>query len=336
MTPEGLCLVTGASGFVGSHLVERLVDRGYRVRLLLRKTSKLRWVRGLPVELTYGDVRDKASIAGACHGVQNAFHFGALTTARNEAEFLAANEEGTKNLAEAMAEHGESGGFVVYCSSLAAGGPGIATASHTQPVRIETDPDLPITPYGRSKLAGERALFETAKNTERFRAVALRPSVVYGPRDEASLQFFKLVKMGLLPLGGPEGARIAMIYVLDLVDAAVAAAEHAVDGVYYLSDGEAHTWEEVGRLAGELMDANLREIRVPAAMSNTIAWAAESAGRVTGRAPMLTRWKVREMQQPHWVCSPDKARRDLEFQAKMPIDLGLETTLTWYRENGWL
>ncbi|MCA9755206.1 MAG: NAD-dependent epimerase/dehydratase family protein, partial [Candidatus Eisenbacteria bacterium] len=75
MTPEGLCLVTGASGFVGSHLVERLVDRGYRVRLLLRKTSKLRWVRGLPVELTYGDVRDKASIAGACHGVQNAFHF---------------------------------------------------------------------------------------------------------------------------------------------------------------------------------------------------------------------------------------------------------------------
>ena len=137
-------------------------------------------------------------------------------------------------------------------------------------------------------------------------------------------------------MGGPEGARIAMIYVLDLVDAAVAAAEHAVDGVYYLSDGEAHTWEEVGRLAGELMDANLREIRVPAAMSNTIAWAAESAGRVTGRAPMLTRWKVREMQQPHWVCSPDKARRDLEFQAKIPIDLGLETTLTWYRENGWL
>ncbi|MEZ4647436.1 MAG: NAD-dependent epimerase/dehydratase family protein [Candidatus Eisenbacteria bacterium] len=333
---EGLCLVTGASGFVGSHLVERLVDRGYRVRLLLRKSSKLRWVRGLPVELTYGDIRDKASIAGACHGVQNVFHFGALTTARNEAEFFAANEEGTKNLAEALAEHGEAGGFVVYCSSLAAGGPGIATASHTQPVRIERDPDLPITPYGRSKLGGERALFEIAKATARFRAVALRPSVVYGPRDEALLQFFKLVKMGLLPMGGPEGARMAMLYVLDLVDAAVAAAERDVSGVYYLCDGEAHTWQDIGRLSAELMDASPKEVRVPVPMARMVAWAAECVGQVTGRAPMLTRWKVREMQQAHWVCSPDKARRELGFQSKVAIELGLESTLSWYRENGWL
>ena len=334
--PEGLCLVTGASGFVGSHLVERLIDRGYRVRVLVRRSSKLRWVRGLPVELAYGDIRDKASVAGACVGVQNAFHFGALTTAKNESEFSAANEGGTRNLAEALAERGEPNGFIVHCSSLAAGGPSIATASQRQPVRIESEPDLPITPYGRSKLASERALFAIEKERGRFRAVALRPAAVYGPRDTAILEFFRLVKMGFLLLSGPEGARFSMVYVSDLVEAALGAAESDVRGHYYVTDGEVHSWEEVGRLAGDLMDSSAREIRLPVPLSMAVAWAREALGRITGRPPTVTRWKVREIQQPHWVCSAERARKDFGFVPQVSLEDGLEQTLSWYREIGWL
>jgi nucleoside-diphosphate-sugar epimerase len=334
--PAGLCLVTGASGFVGSHLVERLVDRGYRVRVLLRRSSKLRWVRGLPVELAYGDIRDKASIAGACLGVQNAFHFGALTTATTEGEFFAANEGGTQNLAEALAERGEPGGFVVHCSSQAAGGPAIATASQREPIKTETDPDLPITPYGRSKLAAEQALTAIAEQTGRFRVVSLRPSAVYGPRDSAILPFFRFVKMGLLILTAPEGARFSMVHVSDLVAAAVRAAESGAQGHYYVTDGEAHSWEEVGRVSSELMDSTVRAVRVPLSASLALAWIRETIGRISGRAPIVTRWKVREMQQPHWVCSSEKARGDWDFEPQISLEEGLEGTLSWYRENGWL
>lgn len=333
---NGPCLVTGATGFIGSHLVERLVEDGCRVRVLVRRGANLRWIRRFPVELAEGDIRDKASMAGACLGMRNVFHFGALLTARTEAEFEAVNADGTRDLAEAFAERGEPGGVLVYGSSLAAGGPAIATASRRHPVRTESDPDLPITPYGRSKLAGERALFATATAAGSFRAVALRPAVVYGPRDVALLPYFRLVKKGLLPIVGPEGNRLSVIQVEDVVTATVAAAVGGTSGCYYLADGDEHGWEEIGRTAAELMDSSLREFRVPPSLARAVAWSAETLGRVTGRAPMLTRWKVREMEQPHWICSGEKAARELGFRPALNLEAGLDRTLSWYREAGWL
>lgn len=333
---EGPCLVTGATGFVGSHLVERLVEQGCRVRVLVRRGANLRWIRKFPVELAEGDIRDKASMAGACLGMRNVFHFGALVTARTEDEFQAVNADGTRELAEAFAERGEPGGVLVYCSSLAAGGPAIATTSRRQPVRTESDPDLPITPYGRSKLAGERALFATATATARYRAVALRPAVVYGSRDAALLPYFRLVKKGLLPILGPEGNRLSVVHVDDVVTAAVMAAVGGMAGFYYLADGDEHSWEEIGRTAADLMDSSLREMRIPPPVVRTLAWGAETVGRITGRAPMLTRWKVREIEQAHWVCSAEKAVRELGFGPALKLEAGLDRTLSWYREVGWL
>lgn len=333
----GRCLVTGATGFVGSHLVERLVERGYDVRVLVRQSSSLRWLEGLPVEFAYGDLRDKASLAGACVGVRNVFHFGATLAANSAADFHTSNETGSRYLAEALAERGEAGGFFVNCSSIAAGGPAIATASQTYPVRREDHVDTPVTPYGTSKLAGERAVLELAGTTGRFRAVSLRPPVVYGPRSGGILQFFTWIKRGILPLMAPVGARLSFIFVGDLVSAAIQVAERDVEGVYYVTDGDVYTWQEIGHVAGDLMgNVNLREVRVPEGVSKLLAVLSEGESRLTRRPPKLSRSKVRQMRQMHWVCSSEKAGADWDFEATVQLEEGFAEALGWYRQHGWL
>ena len=217
--------MTGGTGFVGSHLVGKLVGRGYRVRLLIRRTSNLRWLEGTPVEYAYGDVRDKASLAGACVGVRSVFHLGGVTKARTSADYFSSNSQGTRNLAEALAERGTPGGYFIYVSSLAAGGPAVPVERDPMPVRVESDPPTPITPYGQSKLEGEIALREVADAHGRFRHVILRPPAVYGPRDRDTLLLFRLVKQGLMPLPRGGENRLSIIHVEDLAIGIVRAAE---------------------------------------------------------------------------------------------------------------
>jgi nucleoside-diphosphate-sugar epimerase len=331
-----LVLVTGGTGFVGSHLVEKLVRRGYRVRLLIRRTSSLRWLEGVPVEYAFGDVRDKASIAGACVGVRSVFHVGGLTKAQSDSEYHEVNGQGTRNLAEALAERGFPGGFFVHMSSLAAGGPAIAVERDPEPVRTESDPPTPITPYGKSKLQGEIALREVADSHGRFRHVILRPPAVYGPRDEDTLVLFRMIKQGFLPVPRTPVNRLSLIYVEDLVDAAIRAAEKAARGTYYVSDGEIYTFQEVGREIANLMDVEVRMLRAPRPLAMFAACGAELWGYLVGRAPVLSRAKVHDIWQPHWVCSPEKARREWGFDPAFPLSRGLSETLTWYRLNQWL
>jgi nucleoside-diphosphate-sugar epimerase len=329
-------LVTGGTGFVGSHLVEKLVRRGYRVRLLIRRTSSLHWLEGVPVEYAYGDVRDKASLAGACVGVRSIFHLGGVVRARAAGEFQQVNAQGTRNLAEALAERGLPGGFFVYCSSLSAGGPAVAVERDPEPVRTESDPPTPVTAYGRSKLDGEIALREVADSHGRFRHVVLRPPAVYGPRDQAVLPLFLLIRHGLLPVPRTPVTRLSVIYVHDLVDGLLRAAETGVRGTYYVSDGATHRWEDVGLRMAELMDTQVRVVRV----SHAVAWlagaVAESWGFLAGRPAVLDRARIRDIWQPHWVCSSEKARRDWGFAPEFPLERGLEETLKWYRLNQWL
>lgn len=331
-----IVLVTGASGFVGSHLVEKLVERGYRVRILVRRSSSLHWLENVRVEYAVGDVRDKASLAGACVGVRSVFHFGALTRARTAADFRQSNADGTRHLAEALAERGTGGGFFVYCSSLAAGGPAVAVERDPEPVRTESDPATPITPYGRSKLEGEIALREVADAHGRFRHVVLRPPAVYGPRDRNVLIFLRMVKNGFLPVPRAAVNRMSLIYVADLVDGAVRAAETSARGTYYLSDGDIYTWTEVGRRVAAMMDVDVRSVRVPRGVAAFGAMASEFWGLLAGDPAIFSRSKVRDIWEPHWVCSPEKARREWGFEVRYPLERGMEETLTWYRMNQWL
>jgi len=329
-------LVTGGTGFVGSHLVEALIKRGYRVRLLIRKTSSLRWLDGLPIEYAYGDVRDKASLAGACVGVRGIFHFGGVTRAYSANDFREVNAQGTRNLAEALAERGVKGGFFVYCSSMAAGGPGIAVERDPTPVRVEADPPTPVTAYGRSKLEGEVGLREVADAHGKFRHVILRPPAVYGPRDEATVVLFRWIRHGILPAPAGMSCRLSLIFVDDLVNSALQAADKGARGTYYVSDGEEYTWEEVGRRAAELMDVEVRMVRVTRVAAQLLGALSETWGTLTRSPAVFSRAKVEDLWQAHWVCLPEKARRDWGFDPQYTLLRGLEETLNWYRLNQWL
>lgn len=329
-------LVTGGTGFVGSHLVERLVRRGWRVRLLVRPTSSLRWLEGRPIEYAYGDIRDKASLAGACVGVRGVFHFGGLTRAFSSGEFADANAQGTRNLAKALAERGAPGAFFLYCSSMAAGGPGIPVERDPSPIRTEADPPAPVTPYGRSKLDGEIALREVADAHTRFRYVILRPPAVYGPRDDALVAIFRLIRHGILPMPRGVAPRLSLIYVEDLVEAALKAVDAGARGTYYVSDGDEYSWSEVAELAAQLMAVQVRTIRVSRFAANLAASVAEAWGAVARTPAVFSRSKVEDLWQAHWVCLPEKARREWGFDPRFSLARGLEETLNWYRLNQWL
>ncbi len=332
----GRVLVTGGTGFVGSHLVEKLVRRGWRVRLLLRRTSSLRWLEGVPLEYAYGDVRDKASLAGACVGVRGVFHFGGVTRAFSASDFQETNGQGTRNLAEAVAERAEPGAFFVYCSSMAAGGPGISMERDPAPVRTEADPPTPVTPYGRSKLQGEVALREVADAHTRFRYVILRPPAIYGPRDEGLIVLFRWIHRGILPMPAGIPPRFSLIHVDDLVDAALRVQQVDARGTYYVSDGDEYSWSEVGELAAQLMATQVRTVRVSHFAAKLAAGLGETWAVVTRTPAVLSRAKVEDLWQAHWVCLPEKARRDWGFAPQMTLVRGLEETLSWYRHNKWL
>jgi dihydroflavonol-4-reductase len=335
-TKPGRVLVTGGTGFVGSHLVEKLIHRGWRVRLLLRRTSSLRWLEGQPIEYAYGDIRDKASLAGACVGVRGVFHFGGLTRAFHASDFSAVNGQGTRYLAEAIAERGEPDSFFVYCSSMAAGGPGIPVERDPAPVRTEADPPTPITPYGKSKLEGEIALREVGDAHTRFRYVILRPPTVYGPRDEALIVLFRLIRHGILPMPREVAPRFSLIHVADLVDAALRVVDTAARGTYYVSDGDEYTFREVGEMAAQLMAAQARPVRVSRWMAMLAASLSETWGALARNPAVFSRAKVDEIWQAHWVCLPEKARREWRFDPRYALARGLEETLNWYRMNQWL
>ncbi len=212
-----LALVTGATGFVGSHLVELLAEAGVGLRVLVRRTSRSEALEALGAERVVGALEEPVSVARAAAGVDVVFHLAALTRARTRSEYFRANAEGVRTVARAAAE---AGARLVYLSSLAAVGPSV----DGRPVAEGAVP-RPITQYGRSKLAGEEACSSAA---ERLEVVILRAPAVYGPRDRDLFRFFSMAARGVLALpSGPE-RRLQMIHVRDLAQALVCAgqAEH--------------------------------------------------------------------------------------------------------------
>lgn len=329
-------LVTGATGFVGSHIVDRLLHLGDSVRAVVRRTSDLRWLRGKAVELVEADLRDASSLRRAVTGARAVLHFGGRIRARNRTEYFRENADGTEALAAAFLEcaPADGTGVFIYCSSLAAGGPAPVLPRDPFPHVQEDDTPRPVSPYGESKLEGERRLVRLA---DQARVVILRPPAIYGPRDESILRFFRFVAKGWLPLPGRAGAVFSLIHVHDLVDAAILALNDSrARGVYYTSDGVRHSWHEIGAAAASILGVRARGIPIPIAIAWLAAAAGEAAAHLGGPAPLLGFGKIREMRQPNWVCLPERARRDFGFIPRVEATQGIRDTISWYRSNGWL
>jgi nucleoside-diphosphate-sugar epimerase len=343
-------LLTGATGFVGSHVAERLSGRGHGLRCTVRASSDLRWLEGLDVETAEVDLADGEGLGAALEGVGRVVHVAGVTRAPREEVFRRVNVEGTRRLAEASLRAGVR--RFVFVSSLAARGP--------------DGEDGPVSAYGRSKRAAERSLLRTAGATaddgrpeaaggegpaagtprdpagpagdvDPMQVVVLRPGGVYGPRDTDLLPLFRLARSGWFPLV-PSSGTVQPIYVADLAEAVVAATvgEAPGPGPWPLAARGRHRWSDLAEGIGEALGRPVRTFPVPAPVLLAAGAAAELAARATGRPPDFDRRSARDLARNQWTCDPSPSEAALGWEAEVALGEGLERTVRWYRREGWL
>lgn len=323
-------LLTGASGFVGSHILDSLRARGLPTAVLLRPTSNRRFIEShLPqVEVRSGSVGDPASLEQAMAGITHVIHCAGATKARPTSEFYTINQGGTRNVITAVNAQGGQVERVVHISSLAAAGPAV----REQPAR-EADAPHPVSEYGKSKLAAELEV----RNHCRSEYVIVRPSAVYGPRDADFLRMFRAVKSHILP--SPAGTQaLSLVFVRDLAEAAVACLTHAAAAgkTYFVAAREIVTARE---MAAEIA-AQMHVWTLPLPLPNALLWltclAQEACSRLTGKASILSLQKYAELRAPGWVCDPTLLERETGCCCATTLKNGVTETLPWYREHHWL
>lgn len=325
-------LLTGGSGFLGSHIAEQLSKAGRKVRALVRKTSDTRFLETLEnVELTEGAVGDVDSVLTAAKGVTAIVHSAGLVKARTPEEFHKVNAGGTETmLAAALQEKGTLKRFVLV-SSLAAAGPSDAQGT---PVSIDAAPQ-PVTHYGRSKLAAERATLAKKGDVP---VTIIRPPAIYGPRDREILAFFKALNARILPYMGSTANKLSMIHGADCARACIAAidADVASGSTFFVDDGNVYTFDDLVKNAEAALGrkAWLR-FPIPKPVIRTAAFASETYGRLTNTAVMLTRDKCNELFD-QWVCDGSIAREQLAWKPEHNFRDGAKSTVAWYKSEGWL
>jgi nucleoside-diphosphate-sugar epimerase len=323
-------LVTGGTGFVGSHLVERLLRSGYDVTCLVKDLRHLRWLDGLEVRLIQGDCTEPESLAAAVQGVSLVFHCAGLTKAKHPRDYYFVNQLGSKNLLEACVRYNPGIEKFILVSSQAAAGP----SPDGRPVD-EGDIPHPVSDYGRSKLLAED---EVRGYKDRLPVVILRPPSVYGPRDADVYELFRWASRGLtLEIAGGE-RYLSLCYVEDLTAALLLSAEQRTESgsIYFVAEKRSYPWSEFRTLLLSTGGVKARTIKLPYGAAYLVGFVAEIGSLFTRRPALANRQKVREAAQRYWLCDVKKIEHDLCFRAEYPLQKGLKLTWEWYRKNRWL
>jgi nucleoside-diphosphate-sugar epimerase len=328
-------LVTGSTGFIGSRMVETLLRQGSRVRVLLRPESKSSSPGSVRdgVEECRAAYDDAVALGKAVSGVRSIIHLAGVTKAVDEAGFIAGNVRPVENIIDAVKRHNPGLSRFLLVSSLAAAGP----ASASSPGVRESDKPRPVSAYGRSKLLGEEAAL---RHSGEVPVAIVRPPAVYGPGDRDILEVFAMMKKGyLLSAGSGKRQRFSMIHVDDLIEGMLMAlrAEKPSGETWFITSPRGYGWDEVIEAARPALGfPRLWRINLPESAVFALGTLLEAAARLTGKPALINRDKAREIVQNFWVCSPEKAERELGFRARTPLEKGVAETLQWYKLQGWL
>lgn len=323
-------LVTGATGFVGSHVAEALLRKGTEVTALVRTPGRAALLTQLGIRQVAGDLQDRAALREAIRGQEVIYHVAGAVAGRNESEFQLANREGTANLITAAHDEGRgrSPPRLVFVSSMAAGGP----SERGRPRRGGELPN-PVTAYGRSKLAAEAVVRDSG-----LPWTIVRPPMVYGPRDTEVLKIFRLCRTGIAPVFGSGTQELSAVYAPDLAAALLAVASHdsTIGGVFYACHREVFTSEQFLRAVGRSLGRRVRVIPLPRWVARGALGLTETAARLSDRATILTLDKANEFFQTAWTGDPGLLSATTGWEPSQSLEEGLARTAAWYREQRWL
>lgn len=325
-------LVTGATGFIGRHLVRALAERGHEITCLVRETSNRAPLEPYAARFAVGNINDAESMREPASKVDVVYHLAALLKAPWRAEFLTTNADGTRKIAEACRAAANPPTLIVV-SSLAAAGP-----SPIDQPRTEDDPPQPVSKYGRSKLNGELAARELAAEVP---TTIIRPPMVFGEHDQAARPLFKAAARGMLATPTLRKGRLSMVYVGDLADAMIAAADKGEriapnaqsdpgTGVYFVAYDRQPTFHELGALLGDAVGRRVRVVRTPSIVTKLVGAAAGTVARLRDKPSILNADKTREATAGSWICSIEKAKSQLDFAPREPVESRLHQTAKSY------
>ncbi|MEO0131772.1 MAG: NAD(P)-dependent oxidoreductase [candidate division WOR-3 bacterium] len=316
--------VTGANGFIGSHVVEALTQKGYKVKAIVRKSANLEWLKDLPIELYYGNITELATVCEYLKDVDVILHIAGATKGKTYEDYYRVNVISTENLLTAITTNKLELKKFIYFSSIAAVGGVEPHGQITEAIRPQ-----PVSWYGETKRKGEELVLQAS---DKFPVVILRLSAIYGPRDKEMLSYFKFLKYHLRPYWDGE---VSLCYIKDLTCAVLATLDTELPSpaIYNISDGNCYTIDEISKTAERILGYTAIPVRVP---KKVLELTAILINQLSREASIISPDKVKELKEPCWVCNIAKAQRELNFHPQYSLFRGLQETLNWYRKVHWL
>lgn len=330
-------LITGASGFIGSFLVEEALQQGFDVWAGIRPTSSREYLKDERIKFVELNLSSQENLKKEIlslveeHGsFDYVIHNAGITYAPQKRDFIQVNYTNTKNLTNAIRTSGMSLKKFVLISSLAALGPG--NSETFEPIEISDTPH-PISTYGKSKLMAEQHV----RSLSSFPYLIINPTAVYGPRDKDFLELIKLIRHGFEFYIGSNSQMISLLYVKDLARAVMLAIKSPVrNHSYLISDGFDYDKEQLGEVIKKILGKKTMKYKLPGTPFRWAIKGIETIYLLFGKRPFLNFEKVIEISSANWKCNSEEIWRDIRASPEFTLKKGMVETLDWYKENGWI
>ncbi len=330
MESKQIAVVTGSNGFVGSHLVDFLLEKNFSVRCIVRESSNLKWLEGKDIEIFKCGLFDKVGLTTALKDADYIYHVAGVVKSKTKEGYFTGNVETTRNLLDVALEQNKNLKRFVVVSSLTVTGPSL----DNKPVNEETE-CAPLTTYGKSKYEEEKLALGYK---DKLPITICRAPAVYGERDTEIFIYFQNFAKGVTTKIGFDKKILNLIHVADLVEGFYLAAmsDKAIGEVYFISSEKFYSWDEINSVTSKVLNKKVIKILVPHFLVYTIAAIAQFFSLFSSKAATLNLEKAKDLVQHAWICDSSKAMRDFGYRQNVSLEEGVKRTCDWYKEMKWI